>query len=287
MTGASRSTLSDRFADIVDISSQLSMWLWRPPFTWLRWFLFTAIPFVVGPILEDVVQRAYRDPEPFSSSIWFPAWPALPLVGLYALVLYWHRYYNYKARHADRLHVFLRHFYEDMCFGKQPEADIRCTIWTPIGRIRDKGPIKLVQVTDYVPRVSGIQRGIFRRNGRAWRVFTVARMAPGGEIRTIGILGLCAFRSLQEMHPEICREEVPADVDFEVYMTSNWHFTRRQAKRLTHDRRSYMCISLMDRGNTDLLGVLYCDSRQIGVFTSELAKRAEEHLPRFARLLTM
>jgi hypothetical protein len=143
---------------------------------------------------------------------------------------------------------------------------------------------RLKQLVDYYPS-RGEKRGRrFRPSGRSGRVFSVCRKI-GDEELPIGILGYCTMVSLNDQAAKILHEEVPEEVDFIKYMVENWHFTERQAKQLTPDRRSYMCISIMNKESTELTGIIYCDSSNPKAFPNELDEKFETYLPRIATTL--
>jgi hypothetical protein len=276
---------------IIEIYDWLEQY-WRPwlriPGSATRWILITLIPIIFGLFLEDAVKQVSQNLD--NLSIWLAQWPVIVVAFIYILVLLWQRYHNYQTRHTDRLYSALKWFYNEMKFADNVAADYRCTIWVPDGRHDNDPYIRLQQAVDYMPRFRSISPGKYSENGRAGRIFRVSHKV-NGSVQSVGILGRCAVKAINNHIAEIIGESLPtASIPdkqaFHRYMEENWHFTRFHSSHLTDDRRAYKCLPMMDQGLTHLLGVLYIDARQEDSLPETLDARIEEYLPRFADLLT-
>jgi hypothetical protein len=280
---------------LTDVNEQLAQH-WRPwirwPATILRWLLIVGQPVVLGAILGGVVPELFKNPiDPV-------VWALLRQRALFLFIItvgiavgaIWQRAHNYTSRHADRLYHALKWFYISLELGKDESADIRCTIWAPVGRHNDDHAIQLEQVVDYMPRLGGVAPRKLSQNGQAGRRFRVARR-DNKDILPVGILGRCAVDSVRKQVPQIQVEYLLSNdlndpAAFMKLMVSKWNFHERQARRLTVDRRAYMCLSMMDASRSHLLGILYIDSCKADALPTQLGEKAQSYLPGFAELLT-
>ena len=177
-------------------------------------------------------------------------------------------------------------FYFDMHFGENPADDVRCTIWVPYPRSQDHEIKALRQIVDYIPRKSKTGEKSFRYNKKAGRVFRIYHVVNGrdsrrGDLRCKGILGLCAADALEKGEMKV--ECVPDGQPFEEYMVRNWNFSVHEARYLTADRRSYLCIPMLTSDKKQLLGIIYCDSRSPTALTQKTGDDAQKYLPMIAR----
>ena len=56
-----------------------------------------------------------------------------------------------------------------------------------------------------------------------------------------------------------------------------------EARYLTADRRSYLCIPMLTSDEKQLLGIIYCDSRSPTALTQKTGDDAQKYLPMIAR----
>jgi hypothetical protein len=184
----------------------------------------------------------------------------------------------------------LKRFHTGMGFDAAPEHDIRCTLWCPTRRKDRLGrPVELEQWTDYVPaeRPQGAGAvGVYRDNAKAGRRRPIFRRVPGG-VETIGLMGHCAYECIKNRRPAAKMDYVPDGMDLVTYLVDVWHFDRHYAERLTPDRRSFLCLPLMDAGYTELLGIVFCDSSSPSrdVLSARVAADAEKFFPDIARAI--
>jgi hypothetical protein len=273
---------------------------WHP----IREFLNYALPLVIGVLISYALVQIAAISEPLFSDVWFTKlrafrsdfWVSLGLIALFTLLAYF--VYRSAAHSRDRakikaqLNLALRMFYDLMEFDQnEDETRIRCTLWAPVHffdlaeRIPRLNEIVMYQVVDYYPSGARTEsKAAGRHYGEANRVFRTGKKA-GDEIKCVGIVGLTVFDTIIDRKPDVHIETIPRDVTFIKYMTENWNFSEKQARKLTQDRRSYMCIPFMNRANSELLGLLYCDSRSDSLFTEEVGTKAEQFLPYFAEPL--
>jgi hypothetical protein len=266
------------------------------PITGLRWFLTAIAPVSVGVYFEVLLGKYISQgigkliqtvPTMRISDI-LPHWPFFLAGVLYLWSLFLQVHKKDRDIRRETLSVVLYWLYSDSGLGENPEADIRCTLWTP--RKSDTKPemLRLEQVVDYEPRMSQrtkTKRNKYRKHKEYGRTMRVARM-KGDEVQSIGLIGKCVIDSFQNRKPSIIVERLDEDVDFVDEMTNGWNFTKAEAKRLTQDRRSYIAMALMDTWGTDLLAILYLDSRLPDSLSRELAMEVQKFLPRVGRILT-
>lgn len=209
------------------------------------------------------------------------------------IIWVWESRNNKYFLHEDRLAFTLRAFYDWMGFKKKLTAGtaIRCTIWVPTRPLKitkqgtEESSIHMYQVADYYPVLRPLGTTSWHSTHGKGRVFRVAAKASS-TVYAIGILGQSVLKALSDGLPEPLIETIAAGTDFEKLMCDKWHFSPKQAAKLTHDRRAYLCIPLIDRGQTTLYGVLYCDSNAVDAFPPKVCKRALEYVPTFGNVLT-
>ena len=215
-------------------------------------------------------------------------WFLIP-IGVVMMILYLiRRTFNHKARRTKQLQDALEWFSEDMGFHKNPDHDVRCTIWAPVGRPKADSTVRMRQLVNYEPRVSPVGHGNtarYKRNGARGRITRVSRHKDGYE-SPIGILGKTALLCINNNDPVTFIETIDDGVDFQERMIDNWNFSPREAKELSQDRRSYLTISLMDHNRSALLAVLYCDSRNPEALTEDVGNEATKYLPYLGRIIT-
>jgi len=279
---------SELYTDLLEDYRQLINPIIRVPKTIIRWIFVYLIPFILGAMGEDLIQHSLTNDnlaKLLDLGFWRQYWFSIPLFGLFILGLIWRNRDQYTDIHLDRIYYALRWFSMDMGFQSKKNADIRCTIWVPVETQKDNSPIRLKQIVDYVPQKSVLSKHNFRINKQAGRIFPVSHF-EGSVEQPIGILGYCAVDSVRKNDPGIYVEKIPEGIDFVEYMVENWNFSERKAIKLTLDRRSYLCLAMMDTSNSRLLGVIYCDSRDPEALTKEVGENGKGYLPYFAQLLT-
>lgn len=214
---------------------------------------------------------------------WFVALPALP--GTIGFL--WRRYIKNLEVDKNTLYREVELFHERMGFDTDPEADIRCTIWMPSRNYKSGTPTWLAQSTDYYPLISTIpgprhQKRKNRGAGRAYKVFR----KKGENIESEGIIGWCAVDSMTERGSDEYIINIPENTDLADCLVNDFNYSRRHAKRVTSDRKSFMCVAILNRSSTKLLGVLYCDSRKQGAFNKDISTKAESLLRDIVRAMS-
>jgi len=254
--------------------------------TLLRWLLVTVLPIYFGAYLSVLLEKYIDGTLIITWVNIYHNWPFFASGLLFIIGLLWRIYISNRELRLERLYHSLRWFYDDMGFGKDVNADVRCTIWTPINSKVEPDKMKIVQLVDYVPKY-GKSAGLtywYRINKHSGRIRKVAK-AENGIVKPIGIAGRCVIQSARDNKPYIMYENLNASLSFSDCMMQVWNFTKAETRRLTQDRKSYLCIVLMDSGQTDILGIIFADSRQLNYFTQRIANKAENYLPRIAELL--
>jgi len=183
----------------------------------------------------------------------------------------------------------LKWLYESLDIDQDVNKDIRCTIWIPVKGVFQADPIWLLQAVDYFPIHSQLSdRRNYRKNGRRFRMFKVARK-ENNTLRPVGILGRATIDSVTKSESNIYHESFTSQKPFIEHMVSNWNFTNFQAERLTKDRKSYLCFAMTDHTKSELLGIIYFDSRQtraFDIYSSNIVPLTEAMLPLFANIIT-
>ncbi len=258
----------------------------KVPSTILRWLLVTVIPIYFGAHLTVIIEKYIEGTLRFNLVTINNHWPFFVSGFLFSVGLIWKIHQGNRDLRLERLYHALRWFYEDLGFDKDPNADIRCTLWTPLNSKVEPDKMRIIQLVDYVPKY-GQSTGLtywYRINKHSGRIRKIARV-ENGTAKPIGIAGKCIIESSIKRKPFIMYENLSPGMSFADCMTQVWNFTKAETKRLTQDRKSYICIVLMDSGQSDILGVIFADSRQLNTFTRRTAKKAESYLPRIAELL--
>ena len=239
---------------------------------WGSAIAFTTILAVIATDLD--AKNKWLDWEIWKNH-WYVIAPGLP----YAIGLIWQRYVKNLAIDKSSLHRELQIFYERMGFKQHLDADIRCTLWMPPRRYKSGAPDWLTQATDYYPVSSPLpgSRHQIRQNRGAGRSYKVYRKI-GNNIEPEGIIGWCAVDSISEQGSDDYIINVPEGESLVDCLVNDFNYTPRHAKRVTSDRLSFMCIALLNRGSTKLLGVLYCDSRKRNAFNKGFSVKAEGFL---------
>lgn len=282
----------DWFADVYEeIEQHWQPFIKRPRFV-IRWSLLVGVPSILGAIFQSVVQDYYEDPSNgnIGSLLMKRAVFLGILILLFLLGVLLERRHEIGVVQRERLYQSLIWLYQTLGFDNSPEADIRCTIWVPIGKRNDNHEIRLQQAVDYYPALSRIDDQNYHVNGKAGRTFRVARKS-NGKVKPVGMLGRVAIEAIRQQKFNIYLQKITptamaSDAAFVSHMISHWNFPERQANRITLNRRIYMCLPMMDSSSTHLLGILYIDARTEDAFTKNTGKKAQKYLPQFAKLLT-
>lgn len=246
---------------------------------------------VFAALFKDVVTRIYDAHAWLDWHSYFVA-RNLPCVAAGVLSALGAGFKTTRQRTQDRKAAYdaLKRFTKEMGFDAAPDHDIRCTLWCPTKKKDRQGrPVELEQWTDYVPLERAAQPdvvGRYRDNAKAGRRRAISRAIPGG-VETIGLLGHCAYECVKNRRPATKVDYVPEGADLVDYLVDVWHFDRHYAQKLTPDRRSFMCLPLMDAGYTELLGIIYCDSSSGSrdVLSAKVAAGAEKYFPDVARAI--
>lgn len=234
-----------------------------------------AFASLVGVVFSDLDAKKNWFDWGVWKSHWYILAPAVPAT----VGLLWRRYIKNLEVDKNALYREVRLFYERMGFQNDLDADIRCTLWMPSRNYKSGLPTWLTQATDYYPITSPLPgpRHQHRQNRGAGRSYKVYRRA-GDRIETEGIIGWCAVDSVHEQGSDDYIISVPEDKGLVECLVNDFNYTPRHAKRVTSDRLSFMCVALLNRGSTKLLGVLYCDSRKRNTFDRNLSVKAESFL---------
>lgn len=254
--------------------------------------LLFVFPLIAGYFVELFITDV-RSSNQFSISMVVNHWPMILFLILYILAkIYESNRLDYYG-HSRYIYNAIEWMHKDLGFDKIKDADIRCTLWTPKFSTKpimrhnfDK--IRLKQIVNYVPDVSNInsENKSHRKNRCSGRIRRIARKIKGtmNDYESIGLVGECLILSLEDRELKICYENLGENESFLEYMVERWNFLPFEAKRLTQDRRSYMACSLMDSATTDILGILFFDSRLENTFKDK-EKSIQKYLPRIAKLL--
>lgn len=116
--------------------------------------------------------------------------------------------------------------------------DLRCTYHVPV-RYWGFGRVQLMQAFDYLPTGGGGKRRF-----------------PGNK----GIIG----KAYQEKIPKVVN--FVDDGEYRLRMMTEFNFSQEELQHRTADRKSYLCIPVLDDSNHDVLGLVYFDSNQTGTF---------------------
>ncbi|GGR10233.1 hypothetical protein [Kitasatospora griseola] len=117
-----------------------------------------------------------------------------------------------------------------------PRSDARSTIHVPVRRFLRKG-VWFRQVCEYVPNGGGGGRYLPRGKGIIQKSYT------SRAIRT---------------------ENFHSDEDYRLRMVEEYNYTEEETRERTIDRRSYLCIPIIEFDK--VLGLLYFDARTEGIF---------------------
>jgi hypothetical protein len=249
--------------------------------------MFTISPIFIGAYLENIIQQFIAGKFIPRWQLIYIYWPLCLAVVFYLIGTVWRIYNSNRDNRLDRVYFGLRWFYDDLGLDKNNEADIRCTLWTPLNSKVEPEKMKIVQLVNYYPRYGKEQDYFneYRINKHRGRVRKVAKKDQQ-KIKPIGIVGNCIFASLKNHNALIIIDNLDGKEDFQEYMITAWNYSKASAKRLTQDRRSYMCITLMESGETDILGVIFMDARTPNTFTERTIEMVQPYLPRIAEALT-
>ena len=282
-----------KFADYYEHFLTDTFWYGNVLRRWIGWILTITMPILLGKFAGE----AYKAITDGSSNLkdwatWKPHWPVLVVLATWFIGYLLERYSNHATLKSNELYDSLVWFCEDILGTRiDKRKDIRCTIWIPIGKQNRKKPIRLVQVIPYFPKTStlyddkGNPTGSSRVNGKAFRSFKVSKRKNSG-VDAIGILGRTAINATSGDKPTVGKEFFDSQTDFIAHMLSNWNFTEFQAKKLTPDRKSYLCFPIIDNQKRELLGILYFDSCKTMAFNDDFVRFTEEQLPRFGNIIT-
>lgn len=239
--------------------------------TFLRWLFFTIPPFFIGGYADFVFQQHLHGINIFKLDFLLPLWPFIPCSILFILGTIWRVAKSRSDIYTSSVYNTIKWLYHDLGFESMNEADVRCTVWTPMNSKVDPHAMKLVQLIDYYPPYENgsFEPLEFRKNKTKGRIRQVARIDHrNAKILPIGILGSCAFLSIRNHEPKIMFDRIRDGEDFEAHMIKT-NFTKYGAKRLNHERKSYMCVPLMDTTKTDIIGLIYMDSKSDSTFLNE------------------
>ncbi len=249
------------------------------------------MPILLGKFASEAYKAITTASTLKSWDTWKPHWPVLVILIFWFIGYLYTRYSKNSASISHELYNFITWFCEDIYTRKDKKKDIRCTIWVPLGEQSQNAPIRLVQVVSYFPLTSTLfddtdkRTGNIRKNGRPFRTYKVSRR-HNTEYSPIGILGRTALRAVSGEEPIVIKEQFSKSTNFIDHMMNYWNFTEFQAERLTPDRKSYLCLPMVDNKNRELLGILYFDSRKTRTFDNKFVRRVERYLPRFASIIT-
>jgi hypothetical protein len=261
--------------------------------TIIRWILIIVLPVIFGGYGSVVFEKylkqeiSFSIPELLTPQSLHILWPCILLLFLMIIGQVW-RFQGTKRVFKERLLYYaLCWLYHDLGFENNNEADIRCTIWTPLNSKLPIEKIRLLQLVNYWPAYEKQEKVShhYRLNKRRGRIRKAARLEEGG-VKPIGIIGLNILKSQRDHNGYIIRVTLDKSVSFIDQMIDTWNFTNAEAKRLTQDRLSYMSIALMNSGKTDILGIIFFDSKVPDLFTEQVEENIKVYVPRIAELLT-
>ncbi len=283
-----RNKLDDLYDEFVNRYGQTLTPFLNPVLTIIRWILIYFFPAIMGSIGKEVYASIFKVSS-FQEFILIERNQILQLfilIGFFLLGVAWSRHESTLTYYEVIVYSLLGWIYQDLGFADNRDYDVRCTIWVRHSPRKKPDIKRLKQLVDYYPPRGEKLGRKFRPNKRSGRVFSVCRKI-GDEELAIGILGYCTMASMNEQSAKIMHEEISEDVEFIEHMVTNWNFTERQARRLTQDRHSYMCLSIMTRDCSELMGIIYCDSVYRYAFPTEIDTKFEKYLPRVAKALNM
>ena len=164
-------------------------------------------------------------------SIW---WLVAPVMGILLLKYLQHRAY------IREKHFTLRQQLDLLDTILPPEdRDLRCTYHVPERRIF--GQVRnLVQMIDYVPKGGGCGRKFSINKGIIGRVYQVA----GQRV-----------------------ENFDSQDAYRARMVNEYGYSAREMEERSTDRRSYLCMAILEGGSERVVGLLYFDSRIHNTFT--------------------
>lgn len=286
----------DKVREAIEFVDEKLFPVWRSLGSWVRTPLVFFLPLLIGVLFQWILFQIVTVNDRLGLLTKWDFWIPIIIFGFLALVYY--GVFRSQQRSINRskikaqLNFALRLFYEEMGFEAEDyDTGVRCTIWGPRDRydlIVDKpdvNDIVMYQVVNYYPSKVKIGPSTFHEYGRAGRLFRIARKIKD-EVRCVGLLGLAVSQTIDTRRPDIYLETIPTGATFEEYMINNWNFTESRAKRLSHDRISYLCIPFLDVDGTQLLGVLHCDTKKSDMLTRELGERAQNFLNYFALIMS-
>jgi len=163
------------------------------------------------------------------------------------------------------------------------EDDVRCVVWVPVRVWRLHG-WRMVQASDYVPNVSGVDRE-FYRNSKAGRIMSVRRKGDEGAELPVGVIGKCLLY-FESGKPKIATAYVRPGEKFVEAMVNRYNYTAKEARRLRQDRLDYLAFPITTRDERTLLGILHCDSGNFGALAT-YKNRLQRDLPHLAEVLTL
>lgn len=117
-----------------------------------------------------------------------------------------------------------------------------------------------VRCTYHVP-----VRGPLGRQPMLWQLFDYLPSGGGGGRRfpaSKGIIG----KTFQTKGPRV--ENFRNDAEYRSKMLQDYNYTASELGERTADRRSYLCYPILDENHV-VLGLIYFDSRQCGLFTMD------------------
>jgi len=147
--------------------------------------------------------------------------------------------------------------------------------------------MKVIQLTDYYPAIGENYLNdedevqINKFNGRIRKVVR----KKGKVLKPIGIVGNCITKSIQSGEANIITAEVLSGYSTRRFLKEKMHYSESEASRMTLDRKSYCGFTLMNRTQTDVLGVLFFDSSNKKVFSDNFIEKVEMYLPRVGEIL--
>ncbi|MBI5945350.1 MAG: hypothetical protein HY864_13355 [Chloroflexi bacterium] len=266
-------------------------WYTKEFFRIIGFILTFTMPIILGKFAGEAYKSIVAAKTLSSWSVWKPHWPILAILILWLVGYLINRYSIHIYSKSDELYSSLKWFCEDIGTRSDKRKDIRCTIWIPVGKLSRQSPIRLLQVIHYFPKTStlfksnGNNEGI-RKNGKRYRTFKVSKKDKSGTLKPVGIIGLTALKCVSGDEPTVERETLSNHKDFKNYMINNWNFSEFQAEHLTSDRKSYLCLPIVNKEKSELLGIVYFDSTHPTVFNDDFVKKTEKYLPRFASIIT-
>lgn len=236
-------------------------------------FAETIITLFAGEFASDLIKDIRNSAIKLSSWQSFTKhWPLLLTLVLLMVFFLLEQKLSTRSKGTKRLTDIIELLFQDLETRYYPDFDkIRCTIWSPMKSQKPLNKMKIIQLIDYYPPVSGEKP--INIHKKAGRIMKVTRKI-NGEDQPIGVVG----QAINEIHGStkrngpvpIKREYTENYRSFEDLM-KELNFTNSEINRMM-PRESYMAIPITNSYKDDVLAVLYFDSPIKNEFNSDFVE---------------